>query len=136
MPKAQEVSRKLEDVEQQLRITERKLHRLKENRWSFTKNMLRFGFATWVFGLSVFILAIVVMNAKLFGGAPLAWTSTLVGAHAAPVTVTAVFVRKFDIKIKHLRRIRRGLVEKYQRALLQYRRALLQYMKQAGNSAG
>jgi len=131
-----EAFRKLEDVEQQLRITERKLRRMEKNRWSFTKNMLRFGFATWAFGLSVFFFAIVAMNTELCGGAPLAWASMLVGtpllvgAPAAPVTMTAVSGRKFDVKIKRLRRIRRGIVAKYQRALLQYQRTLLQYVKQ------
>jgi len=134
--KGQEVSRKLEDVEQQLRINERKLHHLKENRRSFTKNMLKFGFASWVFALAVFFLAIAMMNAKLFEGAPLAWSSMLVGipllvgAPAAPVTMTAVSAHKFDAKIKRLRRIRRGLVEKNQRTLIEYRRTLLQYVKQ------
>ncbi len=140
MPKAQEVFRELEEVEQHLRITERKLHRLMENSWSYTKNMLRFGFATWVFGLSVFFLAIVAMSTELFGGAPLTWTSMLVGtpllvgASAAPVTMTTVSVRKFDTKIKRLRRIRSGLAVKYQRALYQYQRASLQYLKQAGSA--
>ncbi len=126
---------KFEEVKQQLRTTERKLRRLEENRWSYTKNMLRFGFATWVFGLAVFLFAIVAMSTKLFGGAPLAWSSMLVGtpllvgAPAAPVTMTAVSVRKFEIKIKRLRRIRKGLVAKYQRAVLQY-------VEQAGNPAG
>ena len=138
MPKAQEVFRELEEVEQHLRITERKLHRLMENSRSYTKNKLRFGFATWVFGLSVFFLAIVAMSTELFGGAPLTWTSMivgtplLVGASAAPVTITAVSVHKFDAKIKRLRRIRSGLAVKYQRALLQYQRISLKYLKQAG----
>ena len=135
MPKAQEVFRKLKDVEQHLQITERKLHHLKEDRGSFTKNMLKFGFATWVLGLAVFFLAIVVLSVELFAGASPIWTYSfmgtpfLVGAPAASVTMTAAFVRKFDIEIKHLRRIRRGLGTKYQRSILQYQRALLQYVK-------
>lgn len=144
MPKVQEVFRKLEDVEQQLRITERKLHRLKEKRWSFTKNMLKFGFATWVLGISIFFLAIVVVSINLFSGAPPIWTYSflgtplLVGVPAAPVTVTAVFAQRFDTKIRHLKRIRRGLGAKYKRALLQYQRALLQHLqnvKQVDNPA-
>ena len=135
MPKHQEALRKLRDVEQHLQITERKLHRLKEGRWSFAKNMLKFGFATWVLGLSVFFLAIVVLSVELFGGAPPIWTYSfmgtpfLVGAPAASVAMTAAFVRKFDIEIKHLRRTRRGLGAKYQRSILQYQRAVIQYVK-------
>ena len=135
MSKVREVFRELGEAEQRLRITERKLHHLREDRRSFTKNMLKFGFATWVFGLSVFLL--VVVGVKLFAGDLSIWTSflvgtpLLVGGPVAPVTITAVFVRKFDIKVKRLRHIRSGLVVKYQRALLQYQRASLQYLKQA-----
>lgn len=139
MPKPREVFRELGEVEQRLRITERKLYRLKENSWSFTKNMLRFGFAAWVFGLSVFLLTIVVVGANLFAGTPpiytysLMGTPLLVGAPAAPMTMTAVSVRKFDTRIKRLKRIRSGLAVKYQKALYQYQRASLQYLKQAGS---
>ena len=135
-----EVFRKLEDVEQQLRITERKLRRMEENRWLHTKNMLRFGFASWVLGLAVFLFAIVAMNTELFGGVQLTWSSMLVGtpllvgAPAAPVTMTAVSAHKFDAKIKRLRHIRSGLVVKYHRALYQYQKASLQYLKQAGST--
>ncbi len=135
MPKVQEAFRELGEVEQHLRITERKLHHLREDRRSFTKNMLKFGFATWVFGLSVFFLVIMVVGVA---GDLQIWTSflvgtpLLVGAPAAPMAMTATFVRKFDIKVERLRHIRSGLVVKYQRVLLQYQRASLQYLKQAG----
>ncbi len=141
MSKVWEVLRELEEVEQHLQITERKLHRLMGDSWFYTKNMLRFGFASWIFCLSIFFLAIVAMSTELFGGAPLTWSSILVGtsllvvAPAAPMMMTAVSVHKFETKIKRLRHIRRGLAAKYQSALLQYQRASLQYLKQAGNPA-
>lgn len=143
--KPQEPFRKLEDVEHHLRITERKLHRLKEKRWSFTKNMLKFGLATWVFGLSIFFLAIVVVSVNFFPGGPPIWTCSflgsplLVGAPAAPVTVTAVFAQKFDAEIRRLTCTRKGLVAKYKRALLQHQMVLLQHLqhvKQVDNPAG
>ncbi|MCK4405771.1 MAG: hypothetical protein KAV43_04620, partial [Hadesarchaea archaeon] len=126
MSKAREAFRKFEDAEQQLRITERELHHMEKSRWSFRKNMLKFGFASWVFGLSVFLFAIVAMSTELFGGAPLAWSSMLVGtlllvgAPAAPVTMTSVFIRKHDNRIKRLRHDQRDLVTEYQGAALQY----------------
>jgi len=118
--------RKFEDVKKQLRKTDRELRHMEENRWSYTKNMLRFGFASWVFGLAVFLFAIVAVNTEFFGGVQLTWSSMLVGtpllvgAPAAPVAATAVSVRKFDTKIKRLRRVRKRLVVKYQKAVLRY----------------
>ena len=117
MPK-RKASRKSVDIKQHLRITEEKLHRLEENKSLFTKNMLKFGFAAWVFGLSAFFFAIVMVNVELFGKAPPNWISLLVGAPAAPVMITAALVRKFDIKIKRLKHIRGGLMKKYQKAVL------------------
>jgi len=126
MSKAREAFKKFEDANWELRATERELHHMEGSRWSFRKNMLKFGFAAWVFGLSVFLLAITLMSTELFGGAPLAWSSMLVGtlllvgAPAAPVTMTSVFIRKHDNRIKRLGDIRRGLVTEYQGAALQY----------------
>jgi len=117
---------KFEDAKKQLQKTERELRRMEEDRLSYTKNMLRFGLASWVFGLAFFLFAIVAMSTELFGGAPLTWSSMLVGtpllvgAPAAPVTMTAVSAHKFDAKIKRIRRIRSRLVTKYQKAVLQY----------------
>ena len=118
--------RKFEDVKQELRKTDRKLRHMEENRWSHTKNMLKFGFASWVLGLAIFLFAIVAMNTDFFGGVQLTWSSMLVGtpllvgAPAAPVTMTAISARKFDAKIKRLRRVRKHLVAKYQKAVLRY----------------
>ncbi len=126
MSKVREAFRKFEDANWELRATERELHHMEGSRWSFRKNMLKFGFASWVLGLAVFLFAIVAMSTELFGGAPLAWSSMLVGtpllvgASAAPVTMTAVFIRKHDNRVKHLGNIRRGLVTEYQGAALQY----------------
>ncbi len=126
MSKEREEFRKFEDANRELRATERELHHMEENRWSFTKNMMKFGFASWIFGLSVFLFAITLMGTGIFGGAPVAWSSMLVGtpllvgAPAAPLMMISVFTRKHDNKIKRLRHIRRGLVTEYQGAALQY----------------
>jgi len=98
-------------LKQQLQINERELHQTKKIQRLYVKKMLKFGFATWVFGLSVFFFAIVIVNVELLGPLPV-WTSLLVGVPAAPVTITGVFVRKFDAKIKCLERIRRELLAK------------------------
>ena len=120
MPKKRRAAGKSTDIKRQLRITERELRHLNEAQWSYSKNMLKFGFAAWVFGLSAFLFAILVMNLELFGGTQPVWTSLLVVALAAPVMITAVLVRKFVVKIKRLERIRRGLLTEYERAVLRH----------------
>jgi len=98
-------------LKQQLQINERELHQTKKIQRLYIEKMLKFGFAAWVFGLSVFFLAIVIVNVELLGPLPV-WTSLLVGVPAAPVAITAVSVRKFDVKIKRLKRSRRELLTK------------------------
>jgi len=118
MPKKRRAPRKSAEIKRQLRIAERELRRLNQTQWSFSKSMLKFGFAAWVFGLLAFFLAIVLMDAQLLGTAQPVWTSLLIAALAAPVVVTAVLVRKFAVKIRRLERIRRGLLEEYEKAVL------------------
>lgn len=117
MPKEGRAARKSKEMERQLQITERELGHLKKIQRLYVKKMLKFGLAAWAFGLSVFFFAIVMVNVELLGPPPV-WTSLLVGAPAAPVTITAVFVRKFAVKIKRLKRIRHGLMTKYKKAAL------------------
>jgi len=121
MPKKRRATRKLKDIKRQLQITGIELQRLKKTQRSYVMKMLKFGFATWLFGLSTFFLAIVVVNIELFGGPPPVWTSLLAVAPVAPVTITAVFVAsKSAIKIKRIERIRRGLMVKYQKSALRH----------------
>ncbi len=120
MPAKRRVTRKSADIKRQLRIAERELRHLNEAQWSYSKGMLKFGFVAWVFGLSAFFSAILLMNTELFGAAQPIWTSLLVVALAAPVMITAMLVRKFVVKIKRLERIRRGLLGEYERAVLRH----------------
>ena len=117
MPKKGRTSRKSKEIKRQLQIIERELRHLKETQRLYVEKMLKFGLTAWVFGLSVFFLAIVIVNVKLFGAPPV-WISLLVAVPAAPLTITAVFVRKFVVKIKHQKRIRRGLFAEYKKTAL------------------
>jgi len=113
MPEKRGPPRNPVDIKRQLRIIERELNSLNKAQWSYAKNMLKFGLACWILGISAFFLAIMMTNAELFGVAQPVWASLLVVALAAPVTVTAVFVRRISTKIKCLERIRRGLLAEY-----------------------
>ncbi|MFQ6129629.1 MAG: hypothetical protein ACE5OT_02320 [Candidatus Hadarchaeaceae archaeon] len=118
MPKKGRTTRKSKHIKRRLQITERELRHLKSTQRLYVGKMLKFGLAAWVFGLSVFFFMIVMVNAKLFGPPPV-WISLLVGVPAAPVTITAVFIRKFAVKTKHLERIRHRLLAKYKKVTLQ-----------------
>ncbi len=120
MPEKRRASRNPADIKRRLRIAERELHHLNKAQWSYAKGMLKFGLVAWILGISAFFLAVWMADAELFGVAQPVWTSLLVVALAAPVTITAVFVRRIAIKMKRLERIRRGLLTEYQKAVLRH----------------
>jgi hypothetical protein len=119
MPKKKETSSKrAAKLKRELEFLESELGRLIEIQWGYAKRMLRFGAASWVFGLALFFSAIIVSNASLLEKMPPASISLLILAAAAPVFVTVVMIRKFASKIRRLEHTRRKLLMEYERALL------------------
>jgi hypothetical protein len=110
---------KAEKVKRELEILERELNHLIGIQWTYTKHMLKFGAASWIFGLSMFFLTVIISDASLLGRMPPISMSLLIFAAAVPILITVVRIRKFDIKIKRLERVRRTLLVGYQRAVLE-----------------
>jgi hypothetical protein len=105
-------------IKRELEILERELNRLIEMQRTYSKRMLKFGFSSWIFGLSVFFLAITVLNAPLLGRIPLISTFLLAFAATVPILITVVQILRFDTIIKSQENIRRGLLVGYQGAIL------------------
>lgn len=118
MPKEKAAPQKVMDLKRQLQAADRELHRLHELQWVYSKRMLKFGMACWVLGLSMFLLAIIIMDAKALSTTYNVWIPLLVIALAVPMMITATMIRKFTIKIKYLERLRQGLITKYEGAIL------------------
>jgi hypothetical protein len=116
--KPEVVPEKAVRIKRELDILERELNHLIEIQWTYAKRMLKFGVASWIFGLSVFFSAIVILGASLLGGIPPISIFLLAFAAAVPILITAVRIRKFDIIIKRQECMRRGLLAGYQRAIL------------------
>jgi len=105
------------EIKQKIHTTDRELRHLNGAQWSYSKHMLRFGIASWIFGLSSFFSTMTIVGPGLLG-TNLTWVSLLILALAAPVTLTAFFVRKFVVKIKHLEIVRSKLFSEYKKAIL------------------
>ena len=105
-------------IKQQLQTTDRELRHLNELQWIYSKRMLKFGMAAWIFGLCTFFFAVVVINIQLLGTTYHIWLPLLIIALAAPVAITATLIRKFAVKIRHLERVRRDLLTEYEKAIL------------------
>ncbi len=118
MPAKGPAPRKALDVKQRIQAADRELRHLNEVQWIFSKRMLKFGMAAWMFGLSTFFLAVVLMGAQLLAPTYHIWLPLLILGLAAPIVITASLIRKFSLKIRQLERIRRDLLAEYERAIL------------------
>ncbi len=118
MPKKKTASSKALGLKQQLQAAGRELTRLQGLQWVYSKRMLKFGMAAWIFGLFTFFSAILLMDARLLTTTYNLWVPLLIIAFAIPVLITVVMIRKFVRKIKYLERLRQGLLTEYERALL------------------
>jgi len=105
-------------MKHELAMLERKVNHLHESRWAYTKRMLKFGAACWIFGLSTFFFTVIIPDASQIGRTPPISMSLLMSAAVAPILITAVHVRKFGTKIKLLNHMHRKLQTKYQIVVL------------------
>ena len=112
------LAKKSLEAKQKIRAADRELHRLIEVQWSCSKRMLKFDMASWVFGLSSFFSTITIANLHLLGTTLSTWVPLLIVSLAVPIALTALLVRKFAVKIKHLETVRRRLLTEYKKAML------------------
>jgi len=116
--KKEPASKKAAKLKRELEVLERELNRLIEIQWAYAKHTLKFGAASWVFGLSIFFSAIIISNPGLLSETPPISISLLIFAAAVPIFITVMLIRKFTGKIKRLERVRRKLLVEYEKALL------------------
>lgn len=118
MPKKRAAPQKALTIKRQIQTTDRELRHLNEIQWIYSKRMLKFGMAAWIFGLATFFSAVTIMDAELLGPTYHIWLPLLIIALAAPIAITATLIRKFAVKIRRLERIRRSLLAEYEKAIV------------------
>jgi len=119
MPKTQKKAKSAATIKRELEIVERELRRITEFQWTYAKRMLKFGFASWIFGVSTFFSVIIIYGSSLPSGMSASIAGPLlIFAAAVPVMIIAVFIRKFVAEIKHFERVRKALLVEYERVIL------------------
>lgn len=116
--KKEPTSKKAAKLKRELEIIERELKRLIGIQWGYAKRMLKFGVASWVFGLSIFFSAIIISNPTLLSETPPISISLLILAASVPIFITVALIRKFASKVRRLERMRRMILIEYEKALL------------------
>lgn len=107
------------DIKRELKAVELELKNVIRIQWKYLKQMMRFGIASWIFGLTIFFFILVIFYPEIILGASLIAVPLLILAAAVPPIVTAIRVRRFDHKIKRLELIRHGLLIQYEKAVLE-----------------
>lgn len=108
-----------EDIKRKVQVVENELENLSNLQWSYAKQLLKFGWAAWVFGVAAFVASLIVYQGpSLVFNAPVLSISLLIIAGAAPVIVTIFLIQKHRRKINRLERIRKGLLTQYESTLL------------------
>ncbi len=124
MPKKHSQVKSAATIKRDLEITERELRHITEFQWIYAKRMLRFGFASWIIGLFLFFLILVIRGLEFLGRLSVAYPLLII-AIAVPVLITAFSVHKFNAKIKRFERIRKLLLTEYETAILKRASALI-----------
>jgi signal transduction histidine kinase len=84
-----------EEIKRKLAVLRDRIHRLSELDKEYSRRMLKFGFAAWVFGLSTFIVSLVFLRGFGFTlQIPAISISLLVGAGAAPLAITVLMLQR------------------------------------------
>jgi len=117
LPKMRAAGKSAATIKREFAIIERELRRINDLQWTFAKRMLKFGFASWIFGISCFFSILISYDSTLLSASPAA-TPLLIIAAAVPIVITATVIRKFNAKIKYLERLRKTLLVEYERAIL------------------
>lgn len=112
-------------LKHEIGIIERELGHLVELQWTYSKRLLKFGFAAWIFGISTFSSSLILINPELLAAPPPLAISLLIIAAAVPVLITVALIQKFRVKIKHLEHVRRRLLAEYEMALLKRVRGMI-----------
>jgi hypothetical protein len=106
-------------IKRELEILEHEISRLQKIQRIYAKQMLKFGTASWIFGLSTFFSAAILLDPSILGRMSPIPISLLLLAASVPILITLVGIRDFCIKINHMEHIQGTLLARYRRDILE-----------------
>ena len=113
------VKEEIQQLRRRLEVTERELRRLSRFEWGYAKQLWKFSFLSWILGVSLFFLLVILYEPSLLAGVPQA-LPLLAAAAAAPLLMVLYFVGRVEKRVKNLERSRDLLLSRYRRALLEH----------------
>jgi TRAP-type C4-dicarboxylate transport system permease small subunit len=104
-------------VKRRIEIIDRDLHRLRELRRGYCRHMLKIGVFMWEMGVFAFTVAAILWAIDLAPHVTV-WLPLLIIALAAPIVISALFIRKLERKERTLEQLRKNLLDKFERGML------------------
>lgn len=111
--------KKVAMMKRKLDMLEHELSCLQKIQWIYAKQMLMFGAASWIFGLSTFFLAAILLDPSILGRMAPISISLLLLAAAVPIMMTVRGIRKFRIKIDRMEYKRGILLARHRREIME-----------------
>jgi hypothetical protein len=113
------VPKRAAEVKREIQVIDRELYHLRELQRRYSKRMLRGGIMIWICGILAFAAAGVIQVGvdsllKNWG----VWAPLLIIALSAPLVISALFIRRLELKEKRMELIRKNLMEKFEQAML------------------
>lgn len=125
----------VEEIKRELQAVSQQIKNLRELQWTYSKRMLKFGAAAWIFGLSTFITALLIAREPiLLLETPPSSISTLITGASAPVLITTARIQKPRRKIRRLERVKRDLFFQHKKARLRSLKNMLELKELAERS--
>lgn len=106
-------------VKRKINVIEKELKNTSDLEWVYSKQLLKVGMATWIFGICTFVAAVILYKGPHFIlNAPPISKALLIAAGAAPIIITVIFIQSYRRKVNRLKRIRKQLLSIHEKGLL------------------
>ncbi len=110
----------IEDMKENIAHVENELENVSDLQWVYTKNLLKLSVLAWIFGFSVFLWELFLLEESWLGFLePRVTIPLLIGTGVVPVIVTIFLVQRNRNRVDRLQRIRKSLLSKYHRTVLE-----------------
>ncbi len=103
----------------QVQIIDRDLYHLREIRRRYSSRMVKMGLASWIIGIVAFTASIYIwVGINIASGLVNIWAPLLIVALAAPIVISAIFIRRLVAKERRLEQMRKNLLDRFEKAML------------------
>ncbi|MFN4133258.1 MAG: hypothetical protein ACK4GQ_02685 [Candidatus Hadarchaeales archaeon] len=107
------------EIKKEIQVIDRELYHLRELYRRYSRRLTKMGMAMWVGGTILFFAtALFFIGLDVVLQVVNVWSALLIIALAAPIAISAMFVSRLEKKMKKMERMRKSLMEEFERAMM------------------